>query len=70
MPRPHFVFEKKRPIHRAHGVAHRHNVAPTGRTIFYATHIFDHLAEWATHVLYFAQGKIECCCPLAEARHK
>eukprot|EP00439_Symbiodinium_sp_Y106_P077702 s1098_g16.t1 len=30
-----------------------------GATIFYATHIFDHLAEWATHVLYFAQGKIE-----------
>ena len=40
------------------------------RTIFYATHIFDHLADWATHVLYFCQGKIECCCPLSEAWHK
>ncbi|CAE7230197.1 ABCI20 [Symbiodinium natans] len=30
-----------------------------GATIFYATHIFDHLADWATHVLYFCQGKIE-----------
>jgi len=39
-----------------------------GATIFYATHIFDHLAEWATHVLYFAQGKIECCCPLSELK--
>ena len=40
------------------------------RTIFYATHIFDHLAEWATHVLYFEKGKIECCCPLAVTRRK
>ncbi|CAE8596465.1 unnamed protein product, partial [Polarella glacialis] len=24
-----------------------------GATIFYATHIFDHLAEWATHILFF-----------------
>eukprot|EP00931_Biecheleriopsis_adriatica_P072351 TRINITY_DN4656_c0_g1_i1.p1 TRINITY_DN4656_c0_g1~~TRINITY_DN4656_c0_g1_i1.p1 ORF type:complete len:565 (+),score=118.72 TRINITY_DN4656_c0_g1_i1:44-1738(+) len=33
-----------------------------GATIFYATHIFDHLAEWATHLLFFEKGKIERCC--------
>ena len=65
------------PSHRVNGECHGPFVCGTGqqlcearakiRTIFYATHIFDHLAEWATHVLYFSQGKIECCCPLAVA---
>merc|ERR1719321_1933007 len=27
-------------------------------TIFYATHIFDSLSDWATDVLYFSQAKI------------
>jgi CCR4-NOT complex subunit CAF16 len=39
-----------------------------GATIFYATHIFDHLAEWATHVLYFSQAEIARCCPMEELR--
>ncbi|CAE8620626.1 unnamed protein product [Polarella glacialis] len=30
-----------------------------GATIFYATHIFDHLAEWATHLLFLTKGKVE-----------
>merc|ERR1711939_297876 len=28
-----------------------------GATIFYATHIFDYLAHWATHMLFFSEGK-------------
>merc|ERR1740117_1174688 len=28
-----------------------------GATVFYATHIFDHLADWATHVLHFSEGR-------------
>jgi len=37
-----------------------------GATIFYATHIFDSLADWATHILYFAKGKIARCCKMAD----
>ena len=36
------------------------------RTIFYATHIFDHLAEWATHLIFFSAGKVQRCCSMAE----
>merc|ERR1719476_1270222 len=35
-------------------------------TVFYATHIFDSLAAWATHILYFSQGKIVKCCPMKD----
>jgi len=27
----------------------------------YATHIFDRLADWATHILFFAHGEIYKC---------
>jgi len=37
-----------------------------GATIFYATHIFDHLAEWATHVLFFSQAEIAKCCTMED----
>lgn len=37
-----------------------------GATIFYATHIFDHLAEWATHVLFFSKGRAQRCCSMQE----
>jgi len=37
-----------------------------GATIFYATHIFDHLADWATHVLFFSQAKVARCCSMAD----
>eukprot|EP00933_Yihiella_yeosuensis_P023701 TRINITY_DN1843_c0_g1_i3.p1 TRINITY_DN1843_c0_g1~~TRINITY_DN1843_c0_g1_i3.p1 ORF type:complete len:578 (-),score=115.50 TRINITY_DN1843_c0_g1_i3:213-1946(-) len=37
-----------------------------GATIFYATHIFDHLAEWATHLLFFRNGKVDRCCAFSE----
>lgn len=35
-----------------------------GATIFYATHIFDHLAEWATHLLFFSQAKVAKFCSM------
>merc|ERR1711957_638941 len=37
-----------------------------GATIFYATHIFDGLADWATHMLYFSKAKIATCCKMAD----
>jgi len=32
-----------------------------GATIFYATHIFDSLADWGTHVLFFSKAKVAKC---------
>jgi CCR4-NOT complex subunit CAF16 len=37
-----------------------------GATIFYATHIFDHLADWATDVLFFSKAEVAKCCKMAE----
>lgn len=37
-----------------------------GATVFYATHIFDHLAEWATHILFFSQARVVRCCRMEE----
>jgi CCR4-NOT complex subunit CAF16 len=37
-----------------------------GATIFYATHIFDHLAEWATDVLFFSKAEVAKCCKMAD----
>jgi CCR4-NOT complex subunit CAF16 len=36
-----------------------------GTTIFYATHILDGLEQWATHLAYLAQGRIQLMQPLA-----
>merc|ERR1719456_1657889 len=33
-----------------------------GAIILYATHIFDSLADWATHVVYFSKARIARCC--------
>merc|ERR1719424_2492927 len=33
-----------------------------GATIFYATHIFDSLASWATHCVHFSKGRIAKNC--------
>lgn len=44
----------------------RRETEEKGATIFYATHIFDHLAEWATHVLFFSQAKVARCCRMDE----
>merc|ERR1712226_1742239 len=37
-----------------------------GATIFYATHIFDSLADWATHAVFFSKAKIAKCCRMAD----
>merc|ERR1740130_2488233 len=39
-----------------------------GATILYATHIFDCLADWATHIVFFAHGEIQRCCPMSELK--
>jgi CCR4-NOT complex subunit CAF16 len=44
----------------------REETEQKGATVFYATHIFDHLAEWATHVLFFSQARIARCCRMEE----
>jgi CCR4-NOT complex subunit CAF16 len=33
--------------------------AERGATIIYATHIFDGLEKWVTHLAYVADGKLE-----------
>jgi CCR4-NOT complex subunit CAF16 len=32
-----------------------------GATIIYATHIFDGLEFWPTHVAYVARGRLQMC---------
>merc|ERR1719476_127104 len=39
-----------------------------GATIFYATHIFDHLADWATDILFFSKAQIAKCCRMADLK--
>jgi CCR4-NOT complex subunit CAF16 len=44
----------------------REETEEKGATIFYATHIFDHLADWATHMLFFSQAKVAKCCRMED----
>jgi CCR4-NOT complex subunit CAF16 len=44
----------------------REETEEKGATVFYATHIFDHLAEWATHLLFFSQAKVAKCCRMED----
>jgi CCR4-NOT complex subunit CAF16 len=44
----------------------RQETEQRGATVFYATHIFDCLSEWATHILFFSQGRVHRCCSMAE----
>jgi len=37
-----------------------------GATVLYATHIFDSLANWATHVVFFSKAKIARCCRIED----
>jgi len=37
-----------------------------GASIFYATHIFDYLAHWATHVVFFEDAKVAHSCRMEE----
>merc|ERR550537_854379 len=39
-----------------------------GATIFYCTHIFDHLEGWASHLLHLSKGAVVRSCPLAEVK--
>lgn len=44
----------------------RRETEERGATVFYATHIFDSLADWATHVLYFSQARIAKDCRMED----
>jgi len=46
----------------------RHETDVKGATVFYATHIFDSLADWATHMLYFSKGQIAKCCQMKDLK--
>merc|ERR1719203_2675537 len=37
-------------------------------TVFYATHIFDSLAAWATHCIHFSKGKVARCCKMEDLK--
>jgi len=37
-----------------------------GCTVFYCTHIFDHLEGWASHVLHLSKGTVVKACPMDE----
>ncbi|CAE8637622.1 unnamed protein product, partial [Polarella glacialis] len=37
-----------------------------GATIFYCTHIFDHLEGWASHLLHLSQGEVVKFCSMDE----
>jgi len=39
-----------------------------GATVIYATHIFDSLADWATHVVYFSKARIAKCCRIEDLK--
>merc|ERR1712076_93017 len=37
-----------------------------GCTVFYCTHIFDHLEGWASHMLHLSQGEVVRACAMGE----
>merc|ERR1719265_1821653 len=37
-----------------------------GATVFYCTHIFDHLEGWPTHMLHLSKGRIVQQCALSD----
>merc|ERR1719502_426772 len=44
----------------------RRETEANGATVFYATHIFDSLADWATDFLYFSQAQVARCCSMSD----
>lgn len=46
----------------------RRETEEKGATVFYATHIFDSLADWATHVLYFSKAEVTKCCTMPDLK--
>lgn len=43
---------------RKHLLAHLKSLTEKGATIMYATHVFDGMAEWPTHLMHVAGGRI------------
>ncbi|KAJ1383519.1 P-loop containing nucleoside triphosphate hydrolase [Sesbania bispinosa] len=39
-----------------------------GATIIYATHIFDGLEDWPSHIVYVAHGKLQLAMPMDEVK--
>lgn len=39
-----------------------------GATIIYATHIFDGLDDWPSHIVYVAQGKVQIAMPMDKVK--
>uniref|UniRef100_A0A0A9EIQ1 ATPase AAA-type core domain-containing protein n=1 Tax=Arundo donax TaxID=35708 RepID=A0A0A9EIQ1_ARUDO len=39
-----------------------------GATIIYATHIFDGLDDWPSHIVYIAHGKLQLALPLEKVK--
>ncbi|KAK6139425.1 hypothetical protein DH2020_026832 [Rehmannia glutinosa] len=39
-----------------------------GSTIIYATHIFDGLEDWPSHIVYVARGKLQLAMPMNEIK--
>lgn len=39
-----------------------------GATIIYATHIFDGLEEWPTHIVYVSNGKLQLAMPMTKVK--
>jgi CCR4-NOT complex subunit CAF16 len=37
-----------------------------GATLLYATHIFDGLADWATHLVHLSRGRVRLAAPIAD----
>lgn len=46
----------------------RHETEVKGSSVFYATHIFDSLADWATHFIFFSKGQIARCCAMQDLK--
>ncbi|EPS69760.1 hypothetical protein M569_05007, partial [Genlisea aurea] len=41
-----------------------------GATIIYATHIFDGLEDWPSHIVYVAHGKLQLALPMKQVKEK
>jgi CCR4-NOT complex subunit CAF16 len=39
-----------------------------GATVFYCTHIFDHLEGWASHILHLSKGTVVKSCAIGEIK--
>jgi len=46
----------------------RRETEEKGATILYATHIFDSLADWATHCLHFSKARIARMCKMQDLK--